>query len=116
MKKFIALALVLGLTACAAPKHYLIKDVPEEQRIRDDAKCQNEAMKIDTADYEYRGTFMEGANIQSKQARAYDNCMIAEGYDRVEEKDLESYRQRKLAERDAASAKKTQTKRATRRR
>jgi hypothetical protein len=34
------------------------------------------------ADWEYRGTIMEGANIKSKQQQVYLACMAAKGYDR----------------------------------
>ncbi|MCX2816779.1 hypothetical protein [Pseudomonas sp. DCB_Q] len=51
--------------------------------MQDDAKCQNQAAMIQVADWEYRGTFAEGANIQMKQNKAYQNCMVGKGYSSI---------------------------------
>ena len=38
---------------------------------------------IQVADWEYRGSIAEGANIQIKQKKAYTNCMVSKGYSAV---------------------------------
>lgn len=54
----------------------------------DNAACQNQAQMIQVADWEYKGTFMEGANIQIKRNRAFENCLISKGYTRTSNEDL----------------------------
>lgn len=51
--------------------------------MQDDARCQNQSAMIQVADWEYRGTFAEGANIQIKQRKAYQNCMVGKGYSAI---------------------------------
>lgn len=72
---------VLLLSGCTAQKYRMEKPgITSEQAMQDDAKCQNQAALIQVADWEYRGTFAEGANIQIKQQNAYKNCMVGKGY------------------------------------
>lgn len=54
----------------------------------DNAACQNQAQMIQVADWEFKGTFMEGANIQIKRNRAFENCLISKGYTRTSNEDL----------------------------
>nr|WP_290129273.1 hypothetical protein [Pseudomonas juntendi] len=69
------------MAGCAQPQYKMVKPgASEETVMQDDAKCQNQAAMIQVADWEYRGTFAEGANIQIKQQKAYQNCMVGKGY------------------------------------
>lgn len=66
---------------CVAPQYRMVKPgASDETVMQDDARCQNQAAMIQVADWEYRGTFAEGANIQIKQQKAYQNCMVGKGY------------------------------------
>jgi hypothetical protein len=51
-----------------------------EEFTKDDAKCQVQSSNIQTADWEYQGSFMEGANINMKRLNVYNLCMIGRGY------------------------------------
>ncbi|NKI72368.1 hypothetical protein GN109_23360 [Collimonas pratensis] len=66
--------------AAAQPQRMLRKDVPDSEVQQDRAACQAQSMSVNTADWEYRGTFMEGFNIQQKQNKILELCMIARGY------------------------------------
>lgn len=69
---------------CAQPHYKMVKPgASDESVMQDDAKCQNQAAMIQVADWEYRGTFAEGANIQMKQNKAYQNCMVGKGYSSI---------------------------------
>jgi len=72
----------LVLTACAAqPQYKMVKSGVTQQEVsQDDAHCQMQANYVQAADYEYRGTFMEGANIKHKQQQTYQLCMSSKGY------------------------------------
>lgn len=74
-----AMALVAG---CAAqPQYKMMKKGATSQEVaQDDAQCQMQASNVQIADYEYRGTFMEGANIKMKQQKTYGLCMNSKGY------------------------------------
>ena len=73
-----AIALVAG---CSTPQYRMVKPGASDEAVtQDDAKCRNQSAMIQVADWEYRGTFAEGANIQMKQNRAYQNCMIGKDY------------------------------------
>lgn len=74
-----AMALVAG---CAAqPQYKMMKNGATSQEVaRDDAQCQMQASNVQIADYEFRGTFMEGANIKMKQQKTYGLCMSSKGY------------------------------------
>lgn len=75
---------VLLMVGCAQPQYKMVKPgASEEVVMQDDAKCQNQAAMIQVADWEYRGTFAEGANIQMKQSKAYQNCMVGKGYSSI---------------------------------
>lgn len=75
---------VLLMAGCAQPQYKMVKPgASEEVVMQDDAKCQNQAAMIQVADWEYRGTFAEGANIQMKQNKAYQNCMVGKGYSSI---------------------------------
>lgn len=73
-------ALVLG--GCAAqPQYKMVKrGVTQQEVSQDDAHCQMQANYVQAADYEYRGTFMEGVNIKHKQQKTYQLCMSSKGY------------------------------------
>ncbi|WP_409307822.1 hypothetical protein [Pseudomonas putida] len=74
----------LLIAGCAQPQYKMVKPgASEEVVMQDDAKCQNQAAMIQVADWEYRGTFAEGANIQMKQNKAYQNCMVGKGYSSI---------------------------------
>jgi len=76
---FLAIAVVVA--ACATnPKYRLVKNVSEQEVQQDNAACQNQAQMIQMADWEFKGTFMEGANIQMKRNRAFENCLVSKGY------------------------------------
>lgn len=75
---------VAMLAGCTTPQYRMAKPgASDEMVMQDDAKCQNTAAQVQFADFEYRGTFMEGANIQMKQQKVYQNCMISKGYSAV---------------------------------
>lgn len=72
---------VMMLAGCAQQQYKMVKaGITQETATADDLKCQNQAMTIQIADWEYRGTIAEGANIKLKQQKVYNNCMIAKGY------------------------------------
>ncbi|MFG0498919.1 hypothetical protein ACF8MH_16585 [Pseudomonas sp. YQ_13] len=72
------------MVGCAQPQYKMVKPgASDESVMQDDAKCQNQAAMIQVADWEYRGTFAEGANIQMKQNKAYQNCMVGKGYSSI---------------------------------
>ena len=80
MKKT-AITLCLLLTACATPvPTTFYKNVPKDEEWRDRSACQLEAQKIQSASFEYRGTFMEGAMIKKDQDQAFTLCMESKGY------------------------------------
>lgn len=75
---------VMLVAGCTTPQYKMVKPgASDEAVMQDDAKCQNQSAMIQVADWEYRGTFAEGANIQMKQNRAYQNCMIGKGYSAI---------------------------------
>jgi hypothetical protein len=77
----LAVLTVFCLGACATgPKYKLVKNVSEQEVQQDNAACQNQAQMIQVADWEFKGTFMEGANIQMKRNRAFENCLVSKGY------------------------------------
>lgn len=81
--KLIALAgALIGIVGgCATgPQYQLVKNVSQQEIQQDNAACQNQAQLIQVSDWEYKGTFMEGANIKMKQNRAFENCLISKGY------------------------------------
>lgn len=78
---FWLLVLFVMLQGCATgPKYKLVKNVTDQELQQDNAACQNQAQMIQIADWEFKGTFMEGANIQIKRNRAFENCLVAKGY------------------------------------
>jgi len=83
--KMLGLMLVaVVLAGCNTQQYKMVKaGITDEQAAMDDAKCQNQSAMIQVADWEYRGTFAEGANIQIKQQKAYNNCMFGKGYHTV---------------------------------
>ena len=76
---------VLLMAGCAAQPQYKMvkKGVTSEERGQDDAHCQMQASYIQAADWEYRGTFMEGVNIQQKRQQTYNYCMSSKGYSSI---------------------------------
>lgn len=58
----------------------LTKDVSDAQRSQDYAYCEGQSMNINAADWEYRGTFMEGVNIKNKQRKQFTLCLRGKGY------------------------------------
>lgn len=82
MKNVVIIAILAALVGCAAPlPHTVHKDgVSQEEAEQDFAYCQMQANQITTADYAYRGTFMEGANIKMKQQEQLKLCAASKGY------------------------------------
>ncbi|WP_256658264.1 MULTISPECIES: hypothetical protein [unclassified Pseudomonas] len=75
---------VVLMAGCSTPQYRMVKPgASDETVMQDDAKCQNQSAMIQVADWEYRGTIAEGANIQLKQQKAYQNCMIGKGYSAI---------------------------------
>lgn len=76
---------VLLVAGCAAQPQYQMvkKGVMPEERVQDDAHCQMQASYIQSADWEYRGTIMEGVNIQQKRQQTYNYCMSSKGYSSI---------------------------------
>jgi len=83
--KCVVITTVVSISGCAGMGYKnAVLHAPSEMTL-DQAQqyqyeCQNQSMMIDTPDYEYRGTFMAGANIQSKQRMVYDNCLRSKGF------------------------------------
>jgi hypothetical protein len=77
----VAVGVVL-LTGCAAqPQYKMMKSGVSAQEVaQDDAYCQMQAGNVQAADWEYRGTIMEGANIKMKQQNTFRLCMGSKGY------------------------------------
>lgn len=75
----------LVLAGCAAqPQYKMVKSGVTQQEVsQDHAHCQMQANYVQAADYEYRGTFMEGVNIKQKQQQTYQLCMSSKGYSPV---------------------------------
>lgn len=66
---------------CAtSPKYQLVKNAPPQQISQDNAYCRSQADLIQTPEWVYRGTFMEGASIVSRQNAAFENCLLSKGY------------------------------------
>ena len=82
--KYVLMVLVAFMFfGCAnnKPQPQLIKNgATNSEKYNDIAYCESEKMKIQIADYEYRGTFMEGANIKSKQDKMYRLCLQGKGW------------------------------------
>lgn len=77
-------AVVVLVAGCAQQQYRMVKNGVSEQEVtQDDAYCKMQAGNVTTADYEYRGSFMEGANILHKQKQAYGLCMVSKGYSAV---------------------------------
>lgn len=69
------------VAGCAQQQVHMVKNGVSQQEVtQDDAYCRMQSNSVTTSDYEYRGTFMEGANILSKQRDAYGLCMVSKGY------------------------------------
>lgn len=75
---------VVLMAGCSTAQYRMVKPGASDDTVmQDDAKCQNQSAMIQVADWEYRGTIAEGANIQLKQQKAYQNCMIGKGYSAI---------------------------------
>lgn len=84
LKGWMVAGTVLVIAGCAQPQYRMVKPGASDGVVmQDDAQCQNQSAMIQVADWEYRGTFAEGANIQIKQQKAYQNCMVAKGYSSI---------------------------------
>ncbi|WP_232233569.1 hypothetical protein [Pseudomonas putida] len=84
LKGMVATGVVLLVAGCSTPQYRMVKPGASDEVVtQDDAKCQNQSAMIQVADWEYRGTIAEGANIQIKQQKAYQNCMIGKGYSAI---------------------------------
>ncbi|MFY1663736.1 hypothetical protein [Pseudomonas sp. Pseu.R1] len=70
------------LAGCAAqPQYKMMKSgVSAQETAQDEAQCQMQAEYVQAADWEYRGTIMEGVNIKQKQQKTYGLCMNSKGY------------------------------------
>lgn len=77
---FILITLCIAVSSCASKRVFKKDDASPEEAARDDAQCRAQAMQIQTADYAYRGTFMEGANIAQNQKQFFYYCMEGKGY------------------------------------
>lgn len=84
----VALVAVIVSGCATQPQYRLTKNVSQQELAQDNAACQNQSQLIQVSDWAYRGTFMEGANIQMKQNAAFENCLVAKGYTRTSTKDL----------------------------
>jgi len=73
---------VVLLGGCAAQGHleFSKADITQQGFTQDKAACQVESQYVQVADYAYRGTFMEGVNIQQKQNQTFVLCMTSKGY------------------------------------
>lgn len=73
---------VLLVAGCAGqPQYKMVKSGVSSQEVaQDDAYCQMQAGSVQAADWEYRGTIMEGANIKMKQQNTFKLCMSSKGY------------------------------------
>lgn len=83
--RFALLCISLTVAGCstqgpARPSLFPPGDVSAEQAQRYEYECKNQAMMVDTPDYKYKGTFMEGVSIEQKQAAVYDNCLRSKGF------------------------------------
>jgi hypothetical protein len=82
-KGLVVAGVVLLVAGCAQPRYQFFKDGSTQREFsQDDAACGVQTSNVQMADWEYRGTIMEGANIKSKQQQVYLACMTAKGYDR----------------------------------
>lgn len=80
-KNAILISLILAaLTGCAGGKLIMVKDDGSPYDKRDDGACRAQAMSAQTSSWEYRGTIMEAASIQTNQRDIFKNCMIGRGY------------------------------------
>lgn len=82
VKGLIIAGVAVLMIGCAGKPQYRA-DKPgatREDFTKDDAKCQVQSSGVQIADWEYQGTFMEGANIQMKRQNIYNLCMTSEGY------------------------------------
>ncbi len=80
MKVLVIIFIIVSIFGCVTKPKLLFKDVPDDVVKADNAECQIKSMQIDQADYAYRGTFMEGANIQQKRNEVMRLCLISKGY------------------------------------
>lgn len=81
IRYLVAGAFGLMVAGCAQQQYRMVKSgVSSQDAAQDDAYCRMQANSVQTSDYEYRGTFMEGANILHKQKEAYGLCMVSKGY------------------------------------
>lgn len=72
---------IASIAGCATgPQYKLVKNAPQHQIDQDNAYCRSQADLIQTPEWAYRGTFMEGASIVNRQQVALENCLIAKGY------------------------------------
>lgn len=85
MKGLVMAGATLLVAGCAAqPQYQMVKrGATQDERVQDSAHCLMQANYIQVADWEYRGTFMEGANIQQKRQQTYTYCMTSKGYSSV---------------------------------
>lgn len=86
----VALVAVIVGGCATQPQYRLTKNVSQQELQQDNAACQNQSQLIQVADWEFKGTFMEGANIQIKRNRAFENCLVSKGYTRTSTQDLEA--------------------------
>lgn len=82
MQAVLVVSAVAMLAGCAGqPKYNFNKSGGNQQEfVQDRAGCDVQSQGIQIADWEYRGTIMEGANIKQKQSGAFLNCMVSKGY------------------------------------
>lgn len=81
---------VVVMSGCVTqPKYNLVKNAPPHQIDQDNAYCRSQADLIQTPEWAYRGTFMEGASIVQRQNAAFENCLISKGFTRQDSQQRE---------------------------
>lgn len=84
LQSLVVAGAVLLLAGCTTPQYQMVKKgATPEERAQDDAHCKMQANYLQVADWEYQGTFMEGANIQQKRQQTYGLCMSSKGYSAI---------------------------------
>ena len=80
--KPVYLLTTLVLMGCASnvPQPTFHKNVSEKIRFQDQSACRVQSMTIQQSEWAYRGTFLEGANIEKQKHQIYSLCMQSKGY------------------------------------
>lgn len=88
LKGLLVAGVVVLFSGCAAQQPVLLTKAggSEQEYNQDAAGCEVQMQYIQMADWEYRGTIMEGVNVKQKQQKAYFQCMFSKGYTTVARK------------------------------